>query len=131
VTSGARKFADMLARSARSRRQNMKDVSLSMFFGEIQRKFQKVCNFYQEIVVYYGLHVSVLQAIENFNYARFIKPCLHWQRLRDNAGDSDGHYLLVLAPLGDVTQIGLFLFLVTLPEVANASTVMTAVCLCC
>jgi hypothetical protein len=36
---------------------------------------------------------------------------LHWQRLDDNAGDSDCHYLLALANLGDATQIGLFPFL--------------------
>jgi hypothetical protein len=53
----------------------------------------------------------------------FVKPCLHWQRLHDNAGDSDSHYLLALATLGNATQIGLFLFLVTLPKVAKASTV--------
>ncbi len=54
--------------------------------------------------------------------------CLHWRRLRDNAGDSDSHYLLALATLGDETQIGLFLFLASLPKVAKASTVP---CRCC
>ena len=29
-----------------------------------------------------------------------VKPYLHWGRLRDNAGDSDSHYLLALATLG-------------------------------
>jgi hypothetical protein len=35
-----------------------------------------------------------------------------------------------LAPLRDVTQIGLFLFLVASPKVAKASTVMTVACYC-
>ncbi len=54
---------------------------------------------------------------------KLIKPCLHWLRLQNNAGDSDSHYVLALATLGDVTQIGLFLFLVLLPKVAKASTI--------
>jgi hypothetical protein len=45
------------------------------------------------------------------------KPCLHWQRLLNNAGDSDSHYLLALTTLDNATKIGLFLFLVTLPKV--------------
>jgi hypothetical protein len=61
----------------------------------------------------------------NFN------PCLHWRRLRDNARDSDSHYLLALATLGDMTQIGLFLFLDATPKVAKANTVMTVMCRCC
>jgi hypothetical protein len=61
---------------------------------------------------------------------RFLKPCLHWQGLPNNAGDSDSHYLLALATLGDTTQIGLFLFLDTLPKVTKASTVMTVACHC-
>ncbi len=31
--------------------------------------------------------------------------CLHWRRLRNNAGDSDSHYLLALATLGIATLI--------------------------
>ncbi len=52
-----------------------------------------------------------------------LKLCLHWQRLRDNAGDSDSHYLLALATLDDTTKIGLYLFIVASPKVAMASTV--------
>jgi hypothetical protein len=52
-----------------------------------------------------------------------LKPCLHKRRLRDNVGNSDSHYLLTLATLGEVKQIGLFLFLVVLPKVVKASTV--------
>jgi hypothetical protein len=63
-------------------------------------------------------------------YLSWQKPCLHWQRLCNNAGDSDSHYLLALATLGDATQIGLFLFLVVSPKVAKASTVMTVKCCC-
>jgi len=33
-----------------------------------------------------------------------VKLYLHWRRLRDNAGDSDSHYLLALATLGSMTQ---------------------------
>jgi hypothetical protein len=51
-----------------------------------------------------------------------LKLCLHWRRLCNNACDSDSHYLLTLATLGDTTQIGLFLFLVMSPKVAKAST---------
>ncbi len=32
-----------------------------------------------------------------------VKLYLHWRRLRDNAGDSDSHYLLALATLGGMT----------------------------
>ncbi len=64
-----------------------------------------------------------------------LKPCLHWQSLHDNASDSDSHHILALATLGDMTQIGLFLFLVTSPKVAKASTVaspkVTVACHCC
>jgi hypothetical protein len=60
----------------------------------------------------------------------FVKPCLHWWRLHDNASDSDSHYLLALATLGNTTQIGLFLFLVTSPKVDKASTVRTVTCRC-
>jgi hypothetical protein len=56
---------------------------------------------------------------------------LHWQRLCDNAGHSISHYLLALATLVNATQIGLFLFLVTSPKKAKASTVMTVECRCC
>jgi hypothetical protein len=38
--------------------------------------------------------------------------------------------LLVLATSGDVTQIGLFLFLVALPKVAKASTIVAVACCC-
>jgi len=48
---------------------------------------------------------------------------LHWQGLRDNASDSDIHYLLALATLGNVTQIGLFLFMLLCPKVAKASII--------
>jgi hypothetical protein len=58
----------------------------------------------------------------------YLKLCLHWQRLCDNAGDSDSYYLLALATLGDATQIGFFLFLAASPKVAKASTVS---CRCC
>jgi hypothetical protein len=58
-------------------------------------------------------------------------PCLNWQRLYDDASDSNSHYLLALTTLGDVTQVGLFLFLVASPKVAKASTVMTVACRCC
>jgi hypothetical protein len=47
-----------------------------------------------------------------------------------NAGDSNSHYLLALATLGNTTQIGLVLFLVASPKVAKASTVMTVMCRC-
>ncbi len=57
-----------------------------------------------------------------------VKLCLHWWSHHDNACDSDSHYLLALATFGDATQILLFLFLVTLPKVAKASTIMTVVC---
>ncbi len=55
---------------------------------------------------------------------------LHWWKLCDNTSNSNSHYLPVLATLGDVTQIGLFLFLVASPKVAKASTVMTVACCC-
>jgi hypothetical protein len=55
---------------------------------------------------------------------------MSWQRLLDNAGNSNSHYLLALATMGDVTQIGLFLFLVASPKVAKARTVMTVACRC-
>jgi hypothetical protein len=32
-----------------------------------------------------------------------VKPYLHWQRLRDNAGNIDCQYLLALAALGSTT----------------------------
>jgi hypothetical protein len=57
-------------------------------------------------------------------------PCLNWRRLCDDASDSNSHYLLALTTLGDVTQIGLFLFLVASPKVAKASTLMTVTCCC-
>ena len=41
---------------------------------------------------------------------------LHWQRLDDNASDSDSHYLLALSTLGDATQKGLFPFLSLRPR---------------
>ncbi len=56
-------------------------------------------------------------------HIKAIKPCLHWQRLWDNTGDSDSHHILALETLGDATQIGLFLFLVVLPKVAKTRTV--------
>jgi hypothetical protein len=40
---------------------------------------------------------------------RTIKPYLHWQRLCNNGGDSDSHYLLALATLGVVTWIEMIL----------------------
>jgi hypothetical protein len=43
--------------------------------------------------------------------------------MTDNASDSNTKLILPWAALGDVTQIGLFLFLVALPKVAKASTV--------
>jgi hypothetical protein len=60
----------------------------------------------------------------------------------DNAGDSDKRQqqatltiVLVLATLGSATQIGLFQFLLALPEVAKANTVVvpkvTVACPCC
>ncbi len=58
---------------------------------------------------------------------RRVMDRLHWQRLRDNASDSDIHYLLALATLGNVTQIGLFLFMLLCPKVAKASTICVAV----
>ncbi len=51
-----------------------------------------------------------------------VHAILHWRSLRDKAGDSDSHYLLALATLGKATQIGLFLFVVTLPKVTKEST---------
>jgi len=41
---------------------------------------------------------------------------LHWRTLGDNNGDSDNHYLFALATLGDMTQIGLFLFMSLRPR---------------
>jgi hypothetical protein len=41
---------------------------------------------------------------------------LHWQTLGDNNGNSDNHYLFALATLGDMTQIGLFLFMSLRPR---------------
>jgi len=38
-----------------------------------------------------------------------LKLCLHWRRLRDNAGNSDTHYLLALATLVGATEIGMIL----------------------
>jgi hypothetical protein len=37
------------------------------------------------------------------------KLCLQWQRLHNNAGDSDSHYLLALATLGGATLIEMIL----------------------
>ncbi len=57
-----------------------------------------------------------------------LKPYLHWRRLRNNTRDSNMATVitaLALATLGNRTQIGLFLFLVTSPKVAKASAVMT------
>jgi hypothetical protein len=62
------------------------------------------------------------KASKEFDIAGF-KLHLHWQRLCDNAGDRDSIYLLALATLGEATRIGLFLFLVASPKVAEASTV--------
>jgi hypothetical protein len=59
-----------------------------------------------------------------------LKLCFHWRRLWDNTDNSDSHYLLALATLGNATQIGLFLFLVASPKVAKASTVITVACRC-
>jgi hypothetical protein len=74
------------------------------------------------LVFFKTSHVAMLWNI--------IKQCLHWWRLCNNTGDSNSHYLLALATLVDVTQIGWFLFLVASPKVAKASTVMTVPCCC-
>jgi hypothetical protein len=58
-----------------------------------------------------------------FSQALNFKAVFKLAKVCDNAGDSVSHYLLALATLGDVTQIGLFLFLVMLPKVAKTSTV--------
>jgi hypothetical protein len=46
----------------------------------------------------------------------FVKPCLHWQRLRDNVGDSNSQYLLALATLGSVTCIEVILSVLHRPR---------------
>jgi hypothetical protein len=66
----------------------------------------------------------------NFLFQQLFKLYLHWQKLCDNTGDIDSHYLLAFATLGDTTQIGLLLFLVKSPKVAKACTIMTVTCCC-
>ncbi len=39
----------------------------------------------------------------------YIKLCLHWRRLYNNAGNSDTHYLLALATLDGTTEIEIIL----------------------
>ncbi len=67
--------------------------------------------------------LCVTKFIKKYISDMILKPYLHWQRLCDNAGDSDSHYVLALATLGEATQIGLFLFLVASTKVAKASTI--------
>jgi hypothetical protein len=56
---------------------------------------------------------------------------LHWQRLRDNAGDSDSHYLLALATLGHSDKNRNNPICVMSPKVAKASTICIAVAIAC
>ncbi len=69
------------------------------------------------------VHNSFNRYLRKVDCLRCIRPCLHLQRLCDNAGNSDSHHKLALATLGNMTQIRLFLFLVVPPKVAKASTV--------
>jgi hypothetical protein len=51
-------------------------------------------------VVPSGNNMDVRRENTDVRLVGFHPPHLHWRRFRDNAGDSDSHYLLALATLG-------------------------------
>ncbi len=55
-----------------------------------------------------------------------LKACVHWRHFLVKMIVTATNYLLALATLGDVTQIGLFLFYAAPPKVAKASTLSVA-----
>jgi hypothetical protein len=59
------------------------------------------CNYYSLSV---GESQQKLSTIDGIKKLLF-KPCLDWQRLHHNAGNSDTHYWLALATLGGTTEI--------------------------